>query len=221
MNGTKAHTTAQAMRFAATLKAVEASVRLGFIDAADDGTADVAMLVTVSGVDHEVRYQRSGDGVLSIGLADTCGLLPLYRSLAALHDELAPADAFLLNWYYGHLEPDAQPSAALAFANALRRLLDETADVEMTAFDAEREASAHHVVMLHVPATRFAEFDALAADRGLGREGALRRLIDAALRDPSLLDEHEIDAGQVTYDGLDLDEEPAPPAEPNDERDGV
>ncbi|MDR8731321.1 hypothetical protein [Burkholderia pseudomultivorans] len=226
MSDTKARASAQALRFAATLKAIEASVRLGFIDASDDGsastyTADLTMLVTVAGSDHAVRYQRSAEGVLSIGLADDCGLLPLYRALAALHDEPAPADAFLLNWYYGNVEPDAPPSAAHAFANTLRRLLDETADAEMAAFDAEREASAHHLVMLHVPATRFAEFDVLAADRGLGREGALRRLIDAALRDPSLLDEREGDAGQMMYDGLDLDEEPAPPAERNDERDGL
>ncbi|WP_186264207.1 hypothetical protein [Burkholderia gladioli] len=228
MSDTKARASAQALRFAATLKAVEASVRLGFIDASDDGaastyTADLTMLVTVSGTDHAVRYHRSADGMLSIGLADACGLLPLYRALAALHDEPEPTDAFLHNWYYGHVEPDAMPSPAHTFADALRRLLDATADAEMAAFDAERSASAHHVVMLHVSAARFAEFDTLAADRGLGREGALRRLIDAALRNPSLLEEREADVGPM--DDLDVGEEPAPPAESpparrNDERGG-
>lgn len=228
MSDTKARASAQALRFAATLKAVEASVRLGFIDASDDGssdayTADLTMLVTVSGTDHAVRYGRSAEGALSIGLADDCGLLPLYRALAVLHDEPEPTDAFLRNWYYGHVEPDAMPSPARTFADALRRLLDDTAGAEMAAFDAEREASAHHVVMLHVSAARFAEFDAMAADHGLGREGALRRLIDAALRNPSLLDEREADVGPM--DDLDVGEEPAPPAESppahrNDERGG-
>ncbi|PJO21670.1 hypothetical protein Y5A_018395 [Burkholderia glumae AU6208] len=200
---------------------------MGFIDTSDDGssgayTADLTLLVTVAGVDHAVRYGRSAEGVLSIGLSDDCGLLPLYRSLAGLHDEPAPADAFLRNWYYGALAPDVMPSPAHAFANALRRLLDEIADAEMSAFDAEREASAHHVVMLHVAAARFAEFDAMAADRGLGREGALRRLMFAALRDPSLLDEREAEAEPAAYDGLDAGEEPAPPAEPppTDQQDG-
>ncbi|WP_175992796.1 hypothetical protein [Burkholderia vietnamiensis] len=224
MSDTKARASAQALRFAATLKAIEASVRLGFIDASDDGsastyTADLTMLVTVSGTDHAVRYGRSAEGALSIGLADDCGLLPLYRALAALHDEPEPTDAFLRNWYYGHVEPDAMPSPAHTFADALRGLLDATADAEMAAFGAEREASAHHVVMLHVSAARFAEFDALAADHGLGREGALRRLMFAALRNPSLLDEHETDAGPVALDGV--DEEPAPPAEsPVDRQEG-
>ncbi|MBR8384541.1 hypothetical protein KDX26_19275 [Burkholderia cenocepacia] len=64
----------------------------------------------------------------------------------------------------------------------------------------------------------FAEFDALAADHGLGREGALRRLMFAALRNPSLLDELE-EPGPVAFDGL--DDEPAPPAEPpGDRREG-
>ncbi|WP_124585910.1 hypothetical protein [Burkholderia contaminans] len=224
MSDTKARASAQALRFAATLKAVEASVRLGFIDASDDGsastyTADLTMLVTVSGTDHAVRYHRSAEGVLSIGLADDCGLLPLYRALAALHDEPAPADAFLRNWYYGAMPPDVRPSPAHAFVDALRRLLDDTADAEMAAFDAERSASAHHVVMLHVPAGRFAEFDALAADHGLGREGALRRLMFAALRNPSLLEEREADVGPM--DDLDVGEEPAPPAEsPVDRQEG-
>ena len=224
MSNTKARASAQALRFAATLKAIEASVRLGFIDASDDGssgayTADLTMLVTVAGADHAVRYQRSAEGVLSIGLADDCGLLPLYRALAALRDEPEPTDAFLRNWYYGALAPDALPSPAHTFADALRGLLDATADAEMAAFDAERSASAHHVVMLHVPAGRFAEFDAMAADHGLGREGALRRLMFAALRKPSLLDKHETDAGPVALDGV--DEEPAPPAEsPVDRQEG-
>ncbi|HGL6715955.1 hypothetical protein NTJ56_17720 [Burkholderia contaminans] len=222
MSDTKARASAQALRFAATLKAVEASVRLGFIDASDDGastyTADLTMLVTVSGTDHAVRYGRSAEGALSIGLADDCGLLPLYRALAALHDEPAPADAFLRNWYYGAMPPDVRPSPAHAFADALRRLLDDTAGAEMAAFDAERKASAHHVVMLHVSAARFAEFDTLAADHGLGREGALRRLMFAALRNPSLLDERE-EPGPVAFDGM--DEEPAPPAEsPVDRQEG-
>lgn len=215
---TNARTTAQALRFSAALKAVEASVRLGFIDASDDGAADVTMLVTVASVDHEVRYQRA-DGVLSIGLADACGLLPLYRSLAAMCDEPAPDDTDLRAWYYGaQARPDLVMSPAYNFANVVRQLLDRTADAELVAFDAEREAASHHVVLLHVPAGRFAEFDAIAADHGLGREGALRRLIDAALRNPSLLDEHE-EPGPVAFDGL--DEEPAPPAEsPVDRQEG-
>ncbi|MFP6557328.1 hypothetical protein WJ542_03145 [Paraburkholderia sp. B3] len=217
MSDTKARASAQALRFAATLKAVEASVRLGFIDASDDGAAstyiaDLTMLVTVAGADHAVRYSRSAEGVLSIGLADDCGLLPLYRELAALHDEPEPTDAFLRNWYYGAMPPDVRPSPAHNFANVVRQLLDRTADAELVAFDAEREAASHHVVLLHVPAGRFADFDAIAADHGLGREGALRRLIDAALRNPSLLDEHE-GPGPVAFDGLDVGE-PAPPVEP-------
>ncbi|WP_430228300.1 hypothetical protein [Paraburkholderia tropica] len=217
---TNARTTAQALRFSAALKAVEASVRLGFIDASDDGAADVTMLVTVAGVDHEVRYQRA-DGVLSIGLADACGLLPLYRSLAAMCDEPAPDDADLRAWYYGaQARPDLVMSPAYNFANVVRQLLDQTADAELVAFDAEREAASHHVVLLHVPAGRFAEFDAIAADHGLGREGALRRLINAALRNPSLLDEREADAGPMAFDGLDVGE-PAPPVEPPpNDRDG-
>lgn len=218
MNDTKARASAQALRFAATLKAVEASVRVGLIDTSDDGssgayTADVTLLVTVEGVDHAVHYGRSADGMLSIGLADDCGLLPLYRSLAALHDEPAPADAFLRNWYYGALAPDVMPSPAHAFANALRRLLDATADAEMAAFDAEREAASHHIILLHVPADRIADFDAIAADHALGREGALRRLMDAALSNPSLLDDRG-ETEPTAYDSMDLGDEPAPPIEP-------
>jgi len=213
MNGTKAHNMVQELRFAAALKAVEASVRLGFIDGSDDGSADATMLVTVSSVDHEVRYQRSSDGALSIGLVDSCGLLPLYRALAAMCDEPAPDDADLRAWYYG-----AQPRPALAmspaynFANLVRKLVDYTVAAELAVWVEEREAASHHVVLLHVPAGRFAEFDAIAADHGLGREGALRRLINATLHNPSLLDEHE-EPGPVAFDGLDVGE-PAPPVEP-------
>lgn len=212
MNGTKAHNIAQELRFAAMLKAVEASVRLGFIDGSDDGAADATMLVTVSGVDHAVRYRRR-DGILSIGLADDCGLLPLYRAIAAMCDEPAPNDADLRAWYYGANPRQALlMSPAYNFANLLRKLIDYTVTAELAVWVEDLEAASHHVVMLHVPAACFADFDAIAADHGLSRAGALRRLIDAALRNPSLLDEHE-EPGPVAFDGLDVGE-PAPPVEP-------
>ncbi|MFM0594018.1 hypothetical protein [Paraburkholderia dilworthii] len=198
--------TAQTLRFAAALKAVEASVRLGYVDTNDDPAsdryvADLTLLVTVAGVDHTVHYQRHDNGVLSIRLLDDSGLEPLFRALLALHDEPAPSDEVVRDWYYGNAGSNGAPSPARRFADGLRGLLDQVADAEMRAFDAEREATNHHVVLLHVNASRLADFDALAADRGLGREGALRRLMFAALRDPSLLDDEH-------------DDGPAPPDEP-------
>lgn len=109
-------------------------------------------------------------------------------------------------------------SPAYNFASLVRQLLDRTAEAELALHDAEREAASHHVVLLHVPAGRFSDFDALAADHGLGREAGLKRLIERALRNPALLDE----PAEPSIDDLDMGEEPAPPVEPPpvDQRDG-